>query len=275
MTQIRVLVVEDNESDREWIGRALQTPSGSIETVFAETLDGAKHLLCSERIDAILLDMNLPDSQSLFSVTQITSKFQDVPVIVLSGNDADEFALAAIRNGAQDYLVKSADARHVLVRTVLNAIERNRGRRALRVNLLRDPQTFFLTEPAFRLALDVYFSATSQPSRLFIVHLDAGLHPDEEIDALTIDTVASLISRTFGARGVFGRLSDTVFAVLMKETSDDESILKRFADSTAKIAGNGAGQPLQLPAQILHCPANGNWDAMLGRAAGLGQNLAG
>ncbi|HWI71974.1 MAG TPA: diguanylate cyclase, partial [Baekduia sp.] len=78
--------------------------------------------------DCVLLDLGLPDAKGLEAVAQVLGVAGGVPVIVLSGHDDDELAVAAIRAGAQDYLVKGQESPPArFIRAIRFAIERRRA----------------------------------------------------------------------------------------------------------------------------------------------------
>lgn len=57
-------------------------------------------------IDAILLDLGLPDSQGLNTFEKTYAVAPKEPILILTSNDDDSLALDAVRRGAQDYLIK-------------------------------------------------------------------------------------------------------------------------------------------------------------------------
>jgi len=84
-------------------------------------------------IDMVLLDLSLPDSQGLESLTAIRHAAPSIPVVVLTGLDDQDFAHEAVRCGAQDYLVKGELTGGMLARTLSYAMLRQRSQaRALR-----------------------------------------------------------------------------------------------------------------------------------------------
>jgi len=85
--------------------------------------------------DLVLLDLGLPDSQGLATLHALRNVAADVPIIVLTGNDDEELAVAAAREGAQDYLVKGQLGSGLLVRALRYARERKRTELALQESL--------------------------------------------------------------------------------------------------------------------------------------------
>jgi len=128
-----VLLVEDDPVDRRQI--QLLLAKSSRETPFevetAATLRAAADHLRNNRYGVILLDLGLPDSSGLGTIQEIRSQSPDVPIVVLTGLDDEETGVEAIREGAQDYLVKGQSLEYVLIRTIRYAIERGQMRESL------------------------------------------------------------------------------------------------------------------------------------------------
>jgi diguanylate cyclase (GGDEF)-like protein/PAS domain S-box-containing protein len=100
---------------------------GGVEVRHHERVGAAVADLRERDADCVLLDLGLPDAQGLEAVAQILDAAGGIPVIVLSGHDDDELAIAAIRAGAQDYLVKGQESPPArFIRAIRFAIERRR-----------------------------------------------------------------------------------------------------------------------------------------------------
>jgi PAS domain S-box-containing protein len=80
----------------------------------------------------VLLDLGLPDSQGMETLTLARKASDNLPIVVLTGLDDERFALEAVRAGAQDYLVKGRFDSQLLVRTIRYAIERKRAEEEVR-----------------------------------------------------------------------------------------------------------------------------------------------
>jgi DNA-binding response OmpR family regulator len=124
---LRILIVEDNPADADFI-REMLSQAGTLhfQAGAAQRLSGALARLERKDIDLVLLDLGLPDSQGLPTFQALRKAAPSIPVIVLSGNDDQELAIAAVRDGAQDYLVKSQFGGDLLVRAIQYALERER-----------------------------------------------------------------------------------------------------------------------------------------------------
>jgi len=134
---IRILMIEDNENDMLMIRDALADRT-RYELEWAADLAKGLECLGRARYDVILLDLGLPDSQGVQSIGKINIFFPQIPLVVLTGLDDESEGLDAIRQGAQDYLVKEQVYPGVIRRVIRYAIERKQ-RLALKdhfVNLL-------------------------------------------------------------------------------------------------------------------------------------------
>jgi predicted DNA binding protein/DNA-binding NarL/FixJ family response regulator len=83
----------------------------------------------STDVDVILLDLGLPDSRGVESLTEMVEVTDFVPIVVLTGLNDEEIGIKSIQHGAQDYLVKDDVTRDLLFRSIHYAIERNRQTR--------------------------------------------------------------------------------------------------------------------------------------------------
>ncbi len=130
---LAILVIEDDLIFQKIIQTYLrQAPPRRARVALAGSLaDGLDHL-DEEAVDAVLLDLTLPDSEGLRTLERFQNDVPDVPVIVLTGLDDDEIAAEAVRRGAQDFLVKSDLNASILIRSVRYAIARTRAESALK-----------------------------------------------------------------------------------------------------------------------------------------------
>lgn len=122
---LRVLVVEDNPGDAQLVRVALGSNDTSFDVDHVERVGDAVERLGDERPDAVILDLNLPDSQGLDTFRRLRDAAPDMPVVILTVVSDEESAVEAVRLGAQDYLYKTELMGRALPRVVRYAIERH------------------------------------------------------------------------------------------------------------------------------------------------------
>ena len=128
-----VLLIEDNEDDALLIREALARQTGELSAVeWADRLETGLAHLARRPVDAVLVDLSLPDSQGLETVDRVRKQLSDAPVVVLTGLDDEAVAELALRHGAQDYLVKGRLTGDALIRAIRYAVGRNHVEKALR-----------------------------------------------------------------------------------------------------------------------------------------------
>jgi signal transduction histidine kinase/DNA-binding response OmpR family regulator len=129
---IRVLLVEDNPGDARLIKEILAGAEGqdfSIEWV-TRLADGLERLR-QNKVDVVLLDLGLPDSQGLDSFLKAKAQAPRVPFVVLTGLADEDLALTALRQGAQDFLFKDEIHPNLILRAIRYATERKHAELAL------------------------------------------------------------------------------------------------------------------------------------------------
>ena len=139
---VSILVVEDDPGDFGLVRAHLRRAGhkrlddrhayDKDAVIWAKTLAEGLTLARSDRPDVALLDLTLPDSSGLATVRAMRAAMPEVPLVVLTGQDDDELALAALQAGAQDYLVKGQFEHDALGRAVRHALVRARLEAQLR-----------------------------------------------------------------------------------------------------------------------------------------------
>lgn len=134
-----ILIVEDNPGDARLIQEMLteELVRDGFSIRFADSLAGALKLLQAADADVVFLDLSLPDSFGLETLYRVQSQAPALPIIVLTGNEDQQLALAAVKAGAQDYLNKNEMTGGLLVKTLQYARERKLIEASLRLSELR------------------------------------------------------------------------------------------------------------------------------------------
>jgi two-component sensor histidine kinase len=124
---LQILLVEDNAGDVRLLREMFATERpDSYEITHMPRLGMALNHLAKGNVDIVLLDLGLPDGEGLDTARRVRKLAPGVPLIVLTGRDDDAAVAEAMREGAQDYLVKGQIENRALPRALRHAIERFR-----------------------------------------------------------------------------------------------------------------------------------------------------
>ncbi|TAN49577.1 MAG: response regulator [Rhodospirillales bacterium] len=217
--RMNILLVEDNPGDARLVQLALCAETQvHFDVVHVATLAAARAHLSQDPVDAVLLDLSLPDSIGMDTVKSIMEAAPAVPIVVLTGLDDSETGYEAVKEGAQDYLVKGHADGDLLRRSLLYAqyrkasqilIERLHSRNELILESLgegvlgvdRQGRTIFLNPELLRIAglENVGTEGFSAKTSLNEVDLqgDAMWHDEHPIEATMNDGNARRISDVF------------------------------------------------------------------------------
>lgn len=130
---LRLLLLEDNPDDAELVNLALEDHELLSATLtVAATLSQAQAELAAGSFDAVLTEMNLPDSVGMDTVDAMVAACAATPLVVLTGTSDARVGVRAVHRGAQDYLPKSELAGPSLGRAIRHSLERAHIQRQLR-----------------------------------------------------------------------------------------------------------------------------------------------
>jgi PAS domain S-box-containing protein len=134
-TGVTILTVEDNSSDLFLLEHMLKSSGLKIGQLYsADHIHEAYALLEKNTIHVVLLDLTLPDSFGIHTFLYLKPVVQKIPVIILTGMSDTNIALEAIKEGAQDYLVKGELTEGLLAKAIQYSIERKRTLENLRLS---------------------------------------------------------------------------------------------------------------------------------------------
>ena len=224
---MKLLLVEDNPADAEFLAASLRRQrAGDVELVNVMTIAAATEQLRSEEFDVVLLDLHLPDGSGLQCLDAIQSVNSEIPIVVLSGQDDEEFAVSILNKGAQDYLVKWEGQGRTILRSIRYAIERKKSE--LRLNYLAqfDALTGIPNRQFFNDQLNRATARARRDGRkvgLLFLDLDDFKVVNDTLghdsgDRL-LQEVANRIRRSVRTGDVVARLGGDEFAVLMEGLS--------------------------------------------------------
>jgi diguanylate cyclase len=239
---MKLLLVEDNSTDAEFLAASLRRSGASdIELTHVMTLKDASRALRKGGFDVVLLDMGLPDGSGMECVEAIQQADPDMPIVVLSGRDDEEFALSILNKGVQDYLVKWEGKGRLIMRTIRYAIERKRAEKHLNYmaqydNLTGVPNRQHLGEQLGQAIARAQRLGTKVA--LFYLDLDKFKAVNDMLGHATGDLLLKEVAQRLylhtRAGDVLARLGGDEFALViegLQEASDAEAIARNVINS--------------------------------------------
>jgi len=134
-SKLRILLIEDKPDDVHVLEEALKKDNPeTFDLIHTASLKTALEELNREQYDIVLLALSISQSQGLTSFKQIYQQNDWLPILILSSMADEKLALEAVREGAQDYLVKDHIHGKMLWRIIRYAIERKRVESKLRAH---------------------------------------------------------------------------------------------------------------------------------------------
>ncbi|MCU4177795.1 response regulator [Carboxylicivirga sp. N1Y90] len=133
-----ILLLEDTQTDANLVIHMLKKAYPNVIIHHAKTVNEARELLKND-FDLALLDMQLPDGNGIEILKEIRQTLKDMAVAMLTGSGDEEVAVAALKAGADDYMVKTTDFSDRLEQTVEFAIKNhleNTKRSSTDINLM-------------------------------------------------------------------------------------------------------------------------------------------
>jgi len=286
-----VLLIEDNPGDARLIREMIaQEPGAAFEIECAPRLAQGLERLSAGGIGLVLLDLSLPDSMGLETFAKVYAHSPAVPIIVLTGNDDNNLALAAVKRGAQDYLVKGRLDRELLLRSMQYAIERKRYQLQLEHQANYDALTGLPNRTLLndRLRQSVYGQRLRRAVAVVVIDLDHFKFVNSSLGHATGDRLLKAMAERL--RGMLrdgdtvARLGGDEFVLILNDQSSAEVIyraMQRIADELARpLEIDGKELVVTSSAGISLYPQDGpdvetllkNADAAMYRAKERGRN---
>jgi diguanylate cyclase (GGDEF)-like protein/PAS domain S-box-containing protein len=121
----RILIISDCLSDVHALRAALcRARDGPFDIETVTLLSAGIERLGKDDIDAILVDLSLPDSQGIDTFDQLFAAARHTPILTLSSEDAESVAVEAVQRGAQGYLLKGVFGNYLVPYALRNIIQR-------------------------------------------------------------------------------------------------------------------------------------------------------
>jgi DNA-binding NtrC family response regulator len=131
----KILIVDDDESFRLLLELHLQ--NAGYKTILAGSGREALKILAKDDIDLIISDYVMPEKNGIELLSNVKSKYKDIPFIIITAYGSIEDAVSVIKNGAYDYITKPFNSDDLLstVNRALNHYRLNKENKSLKEHL--------------------------------------------------------------------------------------------------------------------------------------------
>lgn len=246
---MRVLLVESDLDDAALLQGALEELEErqygqtwmKSETVHAVDLSEALCILAVETFDVMLMDPNLPDANPLHCFRELSEAAPRTPIIVLAGPQDEGLAARLIREGAQDFLLKTEIDCAPLARAIRNAIERHRVFSTLRSSAFLDELTRLYNLTGFCAAAEHDSKLAARLGReVLLVTAELQTCDPQNLDLVLIET-GDFLRQAAGDTSLVGRIGSRRFAILVLDVAagDTSRILCRLEQNAASFNSRG------------------------------------
>jgi len=256
---IKVLLVESDEAYVDQLSAGLS--EGNKDGISLESvgeLSQALARLSQGGFDAILMSLDLADSQGMVTFDRAYAFAPDVPIVVLTDEPDEEAAVTTVQGGAQDYLVKAEISPAMLVRSLRHAIERHRLFSALRSLSLIDDLTGLYNRRGFSDLGEQYLKLARRSGRgVTMVYLDLDRFKTindtlgHHVGDRALLKVADILRATFRRSDIIARLGGDEFGVLALKAADESSelLVERLRESIVDF-NESSPEPYQLSISV-------------------------
>lgn len=130
---IHVLHVDDDPEMGELVETFLEEEDDLLAVHSVTSVDAGLTHLAEQRVDCIVSDYDMPDTNGIEFLTQVREDFPDMPFILYTGKGSEEIASEAISAGVTDYLQKEGGSSQftVLANRIRNSVEKYHAQREL------------------------------------------------------------------------------------------------------------------------------------------------
>jgi signal transduction histidine kinase len=259
-TPLRLLLVEDDENDAMLLLREMRRGGYSVTSTRVETPEDFERELDAGPWDVIVADYSLPHFDGLSAFSRVRKRGLDVPFLIVSGTIGEDTAVAAMKAGVHDFLLKDRLGR------LAPAVTRELREAQVRAERQRMQEQLLLSDRLASLGLLAASVAheINNPLASLMMDLDFALST-HEAQAASSQTAQALHE----ARECAGRIRDIIRDIKIFSRPDEQRFgptdLHRVLDSSVRMARNHVFHRAQLVKDYGEVPAVHGNEARLGQ----------
>ena len=238
---LRVLIVEDSEDDTLLIARELNKGGLTTRHLRVDTPATLQAALDESSWDIVITDHNLPEFGSEAAIQQVKQSGHDLPIIIVSGTIGEEVAVAAMKSGAHDYIMKDNMARLVPaiereLREAKNRQDHLQAQKTIEHLAYHDVLTGLFNRAEFERRLELALKNASSDNQYALFYLDLDqfkivndtcghIAGDEMLKQVTL-----LLKGPVRGSDILARLGGDEFGVLLEHcsTAHAEEVAERM-----------------------------------------------
>lgn len=232
--QLKILVVDDDSLDRMAVRRALKKAKKPLDIREAASFHEATQILRTEQFDCLLFDYRLGGQSGLQLIKEIQNEgLSQAPIVMLSGIDDETVVLNCLKEGAQDYLLKSEITTSSLMRAIRYAQERKQISLQMRFLAQHDTLTGLASRSLFIDSVKRAILRAAREDSLFaIIFIDVDNFKSvndtlgHEAGDHLLTTIAQRIQSTIRREDIVGRLGGDEFSILIEGVAQHASLIK-------------------------------------------------
>lgn len=256
---IKVLLVDaDQRYHTRLKGDLGERQDTGVDLEWAGELSDALARLTRGGFDALLLSLDLPDSEGMVTFDRAYAFNPDTPVVALVDRADEALVTATVQAGAQDCLVKDEVTTPLLVRSLRHAVERHRLFRALRDLSLIDDLTQLYNRRGFQDLGQQYLKLARRTGRgVTVVYVDLDRFKTindslgHQVGDRALVKMADILRASFRRSDIIARLGGDEFGVLALEASDEtsEGLVERLRERVREFNATSP-EPYQLSISV-------------------------
>lgn len=222
--QFSLMIIEENN---DWISFFLETVQKSnylpkiTKVQIFHTVDSAVKWLSTERVDLIVLNLFLSDSQGLDSFLKVYALSLDAPIIVTIDEGYETLAFDAVSLGAQEFITHKEKSSQLLAHIIRTALERNSIRQSHKELIFLDELTSVYNRRGFVTLGEQQLEISKRLKKgcyLFLVDVDRLKFINDNfghaMGDLALIQTAHILKNSFRSSDVVGRIGGDEFAVM-------------------------------------------------------------
>lgn len=129
---LKIIVIDDNPNDRLLVRKEIENNFTNPQITEINSLDKFHEIIKDKDFDIVITDYQLQWSTGTYILNQVKSLYPDCPVIMYTATGSEEIAVEAMKNGLDDYILKSVKHIKKLPSSIVNVIDKIKNRIALR-----------------------------------------------------------------------------------------------------------------------------------------------